>query len=723
MPSSSIPAHLRVVGTSLVLALITGHSAQVWAEDLGEIQVESSTITEQQRNKRQEPSSVTTISGDEVDAAHTENIQQLLQSIPGVTTEIQSGDSLKIHIRGMDNQQFMGEDPGVVIVIDGVPVFERTGRVNIDLDNIESITVIRGSASYLFGNDAIGGAVIITTKRGAYREGQRYGLDYGSFGYYKVLGSIGYNTDAYNYYLQMSSRGATGYHDDSAYNANYINGKYQYYLNDSSDFTIGMELGQREKNSHGTVTGVTAAQTDPRSTDPAYNDYANHYDVNLGKFFITYNKDTSVTSNMTVSLYQFGDDTFFLSAPNSVDPSLYNLNNDYHQVQRGLKAEWRDKGQNRAWMTGIDLRANTYADYVTVRTGFTRGPKTYNVGDIYSNTNTDESVVAAYGEYKRRVNSNWTVIGNARIDAVTRGHENYLTAASYSKSYVEDSWRLGATRQLGPDRHLFTNISTGFRLPSVEEAFIGRNGSLGATAANINLTPEHTLNIEIGLRGNLRGGERPVEFEVALFNIRRMDYILATSGLYSGPGGGTSSFENIGDAMNNGLELSLKGKHSERLRWNVAYTYLDARFTRYDNFNLLLWNGSAYVETPMDLAGNVIPRTPQHHLNINLAYQISDKLVLNGEMDSTSGYYADELNMVPIAGRTVVNTMLSYEDKRDEKHSTTWFIRIDNLFDTNYYNTARGFYDSNKDGVFDAEDISITVNQGRTFTIGMAMQL
>ena len=103
------------------------------------------------------------ISGEKVDRAHTENIQQMLQSIPGVTTDLQSGDSLKIHIRGIENQVYMGEKPGVAVVIDGVPVFERTGRVNIDMDNIESIKVIKGGASYLFGDDALSGAVIITT--------------------------------------------------------------------------------------------------------------------------------------------------------------------------------------------------------------------------------------------------------------------------------------------------------------------------------------------------------------------------------------------------------------------------------------------------------------------------------------------------------------------------------------------------------------------------------
>jgi hypothetical protein len=43
-----------------------------------------------------------------------------------------------------------------------------------------------------------------------------------------------------------------------------------------------MELSDRHKNSHGAVRGVEAATNDPKSEDIySYNDYANHFDVEL----------------------------------------------------------------------------------------------------------------------------------------------------------------------------------------------------------------------------------------------------------------------------------------------------------------------------------------------------------------------------------------------------------------------------------------------------------
>ncbi len=159
---------------------------------LGEVVVTSSTIDDRFDSKRGEPSNVNNISGKRVDEEHGKNIVDILESVPGVTAEVQSGDSVKIMLRGVEAQRYMGEKPGVAIVIDGVPVQERTGRVNIDLDNIESIKVIKGGASYLFGEDALSGAVIITTKRGAKMAGITASGEVGSFNYHKGLLRVGF---------------------------------------------------------------------------------------------------------------------------------------------------------------------------------------------------------------------------------------------------------------------------------------------------------------------------------------------------------------------------------------------------------------------------------------------------------------------------------------------------------------------------------------------------
>ena len=222
------------------LGLSLALSSLLLADNLGTISVESSTIDDRFESKKTEVSSISTVSGDTVDKAHVENIDDILKTIPGVTSEVTTGDQFKIHICGVENQMYMGEKPGVAVVIDGVPVFERTGRVNIDLDNIESIKVIKGGASYLFGDDALSGAVIITTKKGAKYDNTYFATEAGSYGYYKFLARQGWSNDKLNGHIQVSKRGADGYHEDADYKSKYVNGKLQYYINDSSDITFGM---------------------------------------------------------------------------------------------------------------------------------------------------------------------------------------------------------------------------------------------------------------------------------------------------------------------------------------------------------------------------------------------------------------------------------------------------------------------------------------------------
>ena len=336
---------------SVICALAISNVA---ASDLGTIKVESSTIDTKFYTKKTKISTTTTISGESVDMAHTENIQQILQSIPGVTTEVKSGDSVKIHLRGVENQMYMGEKPGVAIVIDGVPVFERTGSVNIDLDNIESIKVVKGGASYLFGDDALSGAVIITTKKGAKYNNNFGAVEFGSFGYQKLLARSGYANDDLSFHLQASKKETDGYWEDSGSVAKYLNGKLQYYIDDTSDVTFGFEYSDRTKDTHGTVGGESAAKTNPKSIydgDQKSRDYTRDYDVNLLKLFLTYSKDFDSSSNLLVNGYVYTDDTMYMSSPQtqnssgisdpSLDDSDYTYDNDYAQIQRGIKSEYR----------------------------------------------------------------------------------------------------------------------------------------------------------------------------------------------------------------------------------------------------------------------------------------------------------------------------------------------------------------------------------------------
>jgi len=93
-------------------------------EDLGTITVESSTIVDMDVDKTTEASTVNLIDEQTIEQIDPKTINDILQTIPGITADVRSGDTVEIHIRGVGQQEFMWEDTGVAIVIDGVPVLQ-----------------------------------------------------------------------------------------------------------------------------------------------------------------------------------------------------------------------------------------------------------------------------------------------------------------------------------------------------------------------------------------------------------------------------------------------------------------------------------------------------------------------------------------------------------------------------------------------------------------------
>ena len=742
-----------------VISLAISQAVYANPGTLPEVSVTSTTIDDRFDSKRGEASNISNISGKKVDEEHGKNLVEILESIPGVTAEVQSGDSVKIMLRGVEAQRYMGEKPGVAIVIDGVPVQERTGRVNIDLDNIESIKVIKGGASYLFGEDALSGAVIITTKRGAKMAGVTASAEAGSFNYQKMLVRAGFSKGDWVGHVQATKRETDGYHDQGGSFAEYLNGKLQYLIDDTSDIAFGFENSSRAKDSHGTVKGVTAAWQDPQSFTGG-KDYARMYDVNLDKFNVTYAKDFGTGGNLLVNTYVFKDHTFSWSNPNGFlrttdgctgatvtataacnmanHNDIYASGGDTRQEQKGLKAEWRKGGEQIGLMAGLDLQ--TFSDravtrnlfsYTTRGTAINGGNPLNLAGDKTADNLSTSDTQAVYGEFKWQATAPLTVTLNARYDGITAKYQSYipLSAAQVTagrsltgqKDFSVWSERAGLNYALSAEREIYTNISSGFRVPTVSQLYGSTITPTGTILANPNLAPEKSWNKEIGLRAKSELLGIALDMDVALFQIDRKDFILNSGGQYQ-TDPVAEQYQNIGGVRNRGVELGVKTDSRQTWSGDIAYTYLDAKFTRNDSYWMAM--GSRSVPLPSVLynnTGNVVPRTPKHKANLSARYRYSPALSFSAEMNAQSGIYVDEINQVWVGGRSLFNAMANYELKTERGMKWSAFARIDNLFDRRYYSTIRGGSDADGNGVYNAEDVSITVDPGRVWTAGLTL--
>jgi iron complex outermembrane receptor protein len=761
---------LRFSGIASALTAAFCASAFAEGDVVDRVVVTASTIDDRFASRRAEPSSTAHISARQVDERRPTNMINLLQGIPGVTADLSSGDEIKIKFRGVENQVYMGEKPGVAIVIDGVPVFERTGKVNIDLDNIESIKVIKGGASYLFGEDALAGAVVVTTKRGAKYAGVTAAADAGSWGYDRELLRVGKAGEWGSAHLQATHRQADDYYFQSGYKTDYADGSVRFYLGESSDLTLNAERSERSKDKHGNVTGALQASIDP--TGSLGRDYTRRYDVKLDKANATYFNDLKERGSIQAVFYRYRDHTAFWSAPQNyalassgttgiavTANDAYTTDNDYHQTQDGAKGEWRNQGGDWGWMTGVDVRRNDYLNHNTALTDYcasrscSYAGNPANIvrrGDVLLDDRTDERTRAIYGEAKWGGIRNWIFTGNLRSDRIGldySGFPNRDTAATVAKAkdFGATSWRLGSVWQQG-NHDVFANVSTGFRIPTAAQLYAGSISPTGGIANNENLQVESSRNFELGLRTDSELGGVKFNLQTSLFEIARKNYIMATQGDYGGSGGAAlgQKYDNIGGADNRGLELSLKTDATRTWSVDVAYTYVQARFTEYANFNQVLGNqyGAAWVSgnfnpasqyrlVHFDNTGKLLPRVPRNQLFSTVYWRPLSGLQLCLEIDAKQWSYADEINQEKLPGRTLFNLAANYSLNEGKASwlGGKWsaFARVDNLFDRPYWQIARGTNDAkgyvagsnSYNGVYDANDLSIIVGKPRAWSAGV----
>ncbi len=700
--------------------------------DLGDIYVKSSTIDDKFEVNNLEISSTSVMNADEVEVFHAENMANVLNTIPGVTVRENEGDSNKIHIRGIASEMYMGEKPGVAIVIDGVPVQERAGSVNIDADNIESIKVIKGGASYLYGNDALAGAVIITTKRPKAKNEGFSTVEQGSNGYEKYVARYNYSDEKFSVQMQGSYKGSDGYWENSDYWTKSINGKLQYYIDDSSDIVIGIDRTKRYENDTGSITYATY---DPDTGVYSYNaennkksvgevGFATEYDINLDKYFMTYSKDFNNNSNLMVQLYRYEDETSNKSA--AYDSNRDGLRDDHlydsyaNTIQNGLKAEYRMGGETLASLIGIDLARNEMSYNQNYRVDYTdRRGTLHSIGEVTGNTEGTEDINALYGELKYSVTSAFTVVLNARYDQIDYTYQDNLKGGNYSETFNETSYRLGSTYKFDENSILYNNISTGFRVPQLTQMFAG--DILGASWSgtyvnNLDLQTETTTNFEIGFRQK----NDAFSYDISVYQLDRKDVIGRNTGNYASPNGDEAIFyNNNSDVRSRGLELSVMTDRKKPYFFTFNYTYLDSTYTRYDNYYILLEGES--VATKYDVVGNRVPRTSNHTIYAEANYRPIGDLLLTAGLSYRSSQFADDRNEIEVGGYSVLNLRARYNTKV-ANYPLELFVNANNVLDKQYYMMPRVTGDRNDDGLYDIRDMGLTVNPGRTFIVGASLR-
>ena len=627
----------------LPLALISAFSHA--AEEKAIEQAEVDTVYVTAEKQLQQSLGVSRISKDDIDKRPAANdISEFVRTMPGVnltgnTATGQRGNKRQIDLRGMGPEN-------TLILIDGKPVNSRQserismrGERNtrgdsnwVPVEEIESITVLRGPAATRYGSGAMGGVVNIVTKKVSKefkgqvnlyanqpqdsKEGatRRIGFN--------LSGPIIQDTLGFRIYGNLNKTDA----DAADINAGHGN-----------DSAAGVE-GVRNKDIAGRLQWkISPAQT--LILDSSYSRQGNIYNgdtqnSNLRSALVNSLADSKAeTARLYRSAYslthdgawEWGDTKNVISYERTINSHLpeglaggpEGSYTGLDFVQSRLKNLRFSSEANIPFKLGVDNVLTVGAEFTDSKlddpASNTQGFKDQGKTDAFNGISATRGGKASQRNWAAYVEDNISLTDKTHLIPAIRFDHNSDSGSNWSPA-------LNFSHQIGENWLVKGGIARAYKAPNLYQTnpdFIlytrGQGCPLNAPNSvrcyymgNGNLKPETSINKEIGLEFNKNGWQASATYFHNAYRNKIVigDQLIATSNI----GNWLLQWENTPKATISGIEGNLVIPLHDTLKWSNNFTYM---------------------HKSEDYQGNPLSLVPKHTLNSTLSWTPNERFDAN----------------------------------------------------------------------------------------------
>ncbi|WP_162557141.1 TonB-dependent receptor PqqU [Klebsiella pneumoniae] len=624
------------------------------------------------------PAAVSVVNGDEMrQAAPRVNLSESLGAVPGVQVQNRQNyaQDLQLSIRGFGSRSTYGVR-GLRIYVDGIPATMPDGQgqtSNIDIGSVDTIEVLRGPFSALYGNSS-GGVINVTSQTGTQPPTVEASSYYGSFGTWhygmKATGAVGDGSHAGDVDYTVSTNRFTthGYRDHSGARKNLANARLGVRINDVSKLTLLLNSVDIKANDAG---GLTADEwrDNPRQS-PRGDQYNTRKNTRQTQAGLRYERQLSAQDDLSVMMYAGERETTqFQSIPRApqLKPSHAGGVIDLTRHYQGIDTRLTHRGELLVPVTltaGLDYenmseRRKGYENFVMVN----GAPQYGEQGALRRN---ERNLMWNVDPY---LQTQWQLTDKLSLDAGVRyssvwfdSNDYYITPgngddsgdASYHKWLPAGSLKYALTDAW----NVYLSAGRGFETPTINELSYRSDNQSGL---NFGLKPSTNDTVEIGSKTRIGNGL----FTAALFQTNTDNEIVVDSS-----SGGRTSYKNAGKTRRQGMELGLDQQFGESWRLKAAWTWLDATYR-------------TNVCDDASCNGNRIPGIARNMGYASFGYQPEQGWYAGSDIRYMSDIMANDENTAKAPSWTVVGLTTGYKWSYG-RMDMDLFGRIDNLFDREY---------------------------------------
>ena len=577
---------------------------------------------------------ITKITAEELKNRLGQSIAAILNTVAGVEingNQSAAGKNLGYYIRGGKNSQ-------VLILIDGIPVNDASGiSMEYDLrllpaEQVESIEIMKGAASTLYGTGAATGVINIKLKKSGKKT--LSGNGYFSVGTNATATQQNQKASDFNQGFSVNGR-ATKLSYFAAFNSTEIKGISQIAPPNS---IVYYEEDPFSRLNYLAKVGYVV--TDKLALDffGNYDQIKNAYD---GGFDNTGTSDTNLNTTSSKQ-FRLGFSTKF-----KYDKGEFVLNSSFNKLVRSYdELDTYSNSVGFAQYESRSVNVDGFNKYEVAPSFFLVSGVQYQFHDANSVTpygniakeNTKFNMIDPYITGVFTSNMGFNLNAGARWNS----HSAYGNQLVYNinPSFDFQSFPL----------KIISSYSTAFVTPSLYQLY--------SQYGNSKLTPEKNSTAEVGFETQL--GNKKIRWNIVGFYREQTNFI----GFYYNPTTYASNYVNI-DGLNKakGIETEVKCTLSDKVKWSSNYTF-----------------------TQVDEALNRL--IPKHKINSSLDYKISDSCFWNVNyqfIDARKDAFFDgntyATTQVKLGSYQVVNTLVRYEIS---KNKLSVFGSVQNIFNVDF---------------------------------------